>query len=524
MIYLTFVGNKDTLDTLKNGYGAVITIFLQYRDEIESVYIFETCSPMKTSVDYHKIAEQNMAFILSEKPEANVHLIPIELPNPIDFDIVYPVLLDATQKVLDNEDINSQKKIINITSGTPTMTTCWVLLHKSGLIPNSILIQSFEEKYANERGQSTQIVDLEIDDFPQITAPNEIKRQLTLFKRENVRLTEQLNASELDSKIPGLMGHSHQIRQIKDIILHDIDNKTHVLILGERGTGKQEVAEAIWQKTYPDKELVTSNCGAINENLIISELFGHKKGAFTGANQDKTGVVQKSDGGLLFLDEIGNLPMQGQNALLRLLQFGEVQQIGAESVSKVEVQIIAATNKDINDQKIFAPDLKDRFHETITLPPLRERREDIPLLANHFLRIFSKERDLSSPLVLKSDVMKKLQEYNWPGNVRDLMNWIRKATKRFDGGEITLNKLPQRVIDDIMLEEDDYDLPDLPLSISINNYTEQIREKARQQAGGNMAESDRLLGQNKGAEKMRQYRKRKKYVLENQKDINRYKK
>ena len=509
MLYLTLVGNHDKLGNQQNGPGAVLTIFLEYKERIEDVYIFVTPSKNTDKINYQQIAEKNKTRMLAEKAGLNVELIPIDLSNPIDFDLVYPKLLREVQQVINRGENRNKEKIINITSGTPTMTTCWVLLHKSGLISNSRLVQSFETRFARERGKSTQEVNFEIDDFPQITVPEELRLQLNIANREKDELTERLAASELDRKIPELIGCSPQIREVKDIILHDIDKESHVLIVGERGTGKQEVAEAIWRLHRTNESMETFNCGAWNADLIISELFGHRKGAFTGATQDKTGIIKKSNGQLLFLDEIGNLPVIGQQAMLRLLQFGEIQPLGAEEVEKVDVQIVAATNKDINDAKVFAQDLKDRFPVRIPVPPLRERREDIPLLANHFLKIFSQGRDLTSPFVLSKDVLTKFYEYDWPGNVRDLMNWVRTVTRRFDGGEITLDKLPQRIIADIISDSDTYELPDLPLPIRLEEYTKKIIEKARKMSGGKSIAVDKLLKQNDGAEKARRHRDRK---------------
>jgi transcriptional regulator with AAA-type ATPase domain len=334
---------------------------------------------------------------------------------------------------------------------------------------------------------------------------------LTIATRENRRLAEQLNASKLDRMIPELVGQSKPIREIKEQILKDIDAETHVLILSERGTGKQVVADAIWRLYHRkyDKSLTTCDCGALSETLVISELFGHKKGTFTGATDDREGLLKQCDDRMLFLDEIGNLPMNGQQALLRYVNDGEVRPLGSNIVHKVKTQIIAATNKNINDPTLFAQDLKDRFDEIIELPSLRHRKDDIPMLINHFLRIYSKKQDLRTPLMLRREVVQKLQEHDWPGNVRELEKWIQKLCKRFDGGEVSLNDLPRRFIASIMREEDtDFDLPDLPLSITLKEYVEKIREKASLQAGGNMAEVDRLLGQNPGTEKQRQYRRK----------------
>lgn len=510
MKYFTFIGNHDRIDNSRSEFGAVLSIFLQYRAEVDDVYLFVSTPRRDEPVNYREIAEQNKAVMLREKPEVRIQTVPIDLPNPIDFDLVYPVMLDATQKILENTGVKDAEKIINITSGTPTMTTCWVLLHKSGLIPNSRLVQSFESKYARAHGKTTQEVNLEIDDFPQITAPKELKRRLTIATREKEKLREQLDLVELDRRIPEIIGQSQPIREIKEQILKDIDAETHVLILGERGTGKQVIADAIWRLYHRENDSVLTiyDCGALSETLVISELFGHTKGAFTGANQERTGLLQQCNNRMLFLDEIGNLPIAGQQALLRFVTEGEVRPLGANTVQRIKTQIIAATNKNIHDSSLFAQDLKDRFDEIIELPPLRSRREDIPLLLDHFLPIYAKKQNTCSPLTLHKEVIQKLQEYDWPGNVRELEKWIQKLCKRFGGGELRLKDLPPRLIASIMREEDtDFELPSLPLSVPLKVYIEKIREQARKQAGGNMAEVDRLLGQTPGTEKQRQYRR-----------------
>lgn len=509
MIYLSFVGNHDDLKKDDFGIGPALTIFLSFKKQIEHVIIFVIPTKKHSSVDYRQIAEQNKIRILSEKPDVKIEIIPIDLSNPVDFDLVYPVMLNETQKLIDENGLRENEKIINITSGTPTMTTCWVLLQKSGLIPNAKLIQSFETKYARERGRSTQQVNLEIDDFPQIEAPDVLKRQLTIVSREKEQFADKIKQTELDEKIPELIGQSRQIRSIKEQILYDINETTHVLITGDRGTGKQVVANAIWRLYHQksDINLTTFDCGTFSRDLIVSDLFGYQKGAFTGATQDNPGILRKCNSKMLFLDEIGNLPLDGQNALLRYVNDGEIRKIGSSEVEKIHTQIIAATNKDINDSTLFAQDLKDRFDEVIELPALKNHKEDIPFLIAHFISHYAK-----NTLILDNAILKQLVDYSWPGSVRELEKWIQRLTRRFsEGGKISIANLPENFIPSLLADDDlDLNLPNLPLQISIDEYVEKIREKARLQAENNMAEVDRLLKQKFGTEKQRQYRKNKK--------------
>ncbi len=507
MLYLTFVGNHDQIIPGQS-FGAALKIFLEYKNSIEQVFIFVTPTKKSNGVNYREIAKQNQSVMLAENPGLQITLLDIDLPNPVNFDLVYPVMLDATQRILEDNQLKSAEKIINITSGTPTMTTCWVLLQKSGLIPNAKLVQSFETKYARNRGRSTQEVNLEIDDFPQISAPPVLKRKLTILRREKEQLSEKLKVAEIDQKIPELIGQSNAIREIKEQILYDINDSTHVLITGERGTGKQVVAEAIWRLYHHenDTHLKTFDCGTFPRELVTAELFGYLKGAFTGAVETREGILKECHQRMLFLDEIGNLPMEGQNALLRYLSNGEIRKIGSREVEYVETQILAATNKNINDSTLFAQDLKDRFDEILNIPPLRSRREDIGVLIHYFLARYSQK-----PLLLHSEITKKLVEYDWPGNVRELEKWIQRIVRRFpEGGEIRLKNLPDNFIQQILSEEDTNDiLPELPLSVPLDQYIERIKEKARKMAQGKMAEVDRLLNQKTGTEKQRQYRLRK---------------
>ncbi|ROL60445.1 AAA family ATPase [Bacteroidetes/Chlorobi group bacterium ChocPot_Mid] len=421
-------------------------------------------------------------------------------------------MLEKILSLQENEDIKDKPKIENITAGTPTMTTCWVLLHQSGILKNATLVQSFEKKYAKERGSYTQEVNFEIDDFPQIKAPSAIKRQLTIISREKEDLLKKVKDIEIERQLPNLIGDSERIKEIKEQIIYDINHNTHVLILGERGTGKQVIANSIWSiyHKHIDDYLMTFDCGTFPKELVVAELFGYKKGAFTGAEEDKTGIIELADKRMLFLDEIGNLPFEGQNSLLRLIDDGEIRQVGSSKVKKVGVQIIAATNKNVNDSTLFVQDLKDRFDEIIELQPLRERRADIPALIKYFTNIYSKSSGIIKALQLDDKIIEKLVEYDWPGNVRELEKWIQRLIRRYGGGLICLKDLPNKFITDILKDDkNDINLPDLPLKISIENYVEAIREKARNLSKGNMAEVDRLLNQVSGTEKQRQYRVKK---------------
>lgn len=229
----------------------------------------------------------------------------------------------------------------------------------------------------------------------------------------------------------GIIGKSKALKDLLDVAQQVASSNITVLLYGESGTGKEVFARAIHQASPRNKaKLVSVNCGAIPEGLLESELFGHKKGAFTGAVEDRKGYFEIADGGTLFLDEIAEMPLTTQVRLLRVLETREFMPIGSEKLIRVDVRIIAATNRDLQkevDAKTFRKDLYFRLKAvTLNIPPLRERREDIPPLAEHFLQSFSEKNSIKVPEI-SADGFRTLTSYPWPGNVRELKNLIETA-------------------------------------------------------------------------------------------------
>jgi len=224
-------------------------------------------------------------------------------------------------------------------------------------------------------------------------------------------------------------------------------SKSTILIVGETGTGKELVAQALHlHSPRAGKPFKVINCAAISESLLESELFGHVKGAFTGAVSDKAGILEAADGGTLFLDEIGDMPMGMQAKLLRALESGEVQRVGSTDTRTVDVRFIAATHRDLREQienGLFREDLFYRLHAqgAIHLPPLRQRREDIPILAHHFLEIANKENGRSVE-GFSAEVMRRLTNHNWRGNVRELRSVVEQMVIETDRTTIELEDLP----------------------------------------------------------------------------------
>lgn len=238
----------------------------------------------------------------------------------------------------------------------------------------------------------------------------------------------------------GIIGNSPQMITVFDYIRKVAPSDTSVLVLGESGTGKEKIAQSIHALSpRKNKPLVIINCGAIPENLAESLLFGHEKGAFTGAMDKRIGKFELADGGTIFLDEIGEMPMELQVKLLRVLQEREIERIGGASPIKINVRIIAATNKNLEEEVAagrFRMDLYYRLHVfPIVVPSLKKRKGDIPELANHFIKIYSEKMGRKSPL-LSDFALQQITNYNWPGNIRELEHVIQRAILLTDGNTI----------------------------------------------------------------------------------------
>ncbi|MGA2220452.1 MAG: sigma-54 dependent transcriptional regulator [Verrucomicrobiia bacterium] len=249
----------------------------------------------------------------------------------------------------------------------------------------------------------------------------------------------------------GIVGKSEAMQQVFKLIGQVSMSDATVLITGESGTGKELVARAIYHHSKrTDQPFMAINCAAIPENLLESELFGHEKGAFTGAAERRIGKFEQCDHGTIFLDEIGDMPPATQTKILRVLQNGEFQRVGGNQTLQVDVRVIAATNKDpdrLVAEKRFREDLYYRLNVVrIYLPPLRDRREDISVLADYFLQKINKPRQASAKIKgISPQALEVLQKYNWPGNVRELENAIERAAVVAHGETLMLDYLPAEV-------------------------------------------------------------------------------
>jgi DNA-binding NtrC family response regulator len=328
------------------------------------------------------------------------------------------------------------------------------------------------------------------------------------LKRENQELRRTIGRLQGFGEIIGRSPALNDVYRLMDAVSQ---NKSNVLVSGESGTGKELVARTIHQRSaLAQAPFVAINCAGLSETLLDSQLFGHRRGAFTGAVNDHDGVFRAANGGTLLLDEVAEVPASLQAKFLRAIQEREVTPLGSSRPVPVDVRLIAATNRDLEVEVRagrFRADLFYRLNVVhIVLPPLRERRDDIPLLVTHFIGQYSGQYRVA-PKYLAPDALARLSAYDWPGNIRELQNAIERAFALSTADTITLADLPAAVTGGVQAEGGD------PLSFSsvppLGEMERRLIAAALQQSHGNKNEAARLLG----IDRQRLYRKIEKYRL-----------
>jgi DNA-binding NtrC family response regulator len=317
-----------------------------------------------------------------------------------------------------------------------------------------------------------------------------------LWERQQLIVQNRLLKEKLKDKykFSELVGSSPQMHRIFKMIEDVAPSTASTLILGETGTGKELVANAIhYQSDRACMPFVALHCAALSEGVLESELFGHEKGAFTGAVQLRKGRFELADGGTLFLDEVGELSLKVQVKLLRILEKGEFERVGGEKTIKVDVRLIAATNRDLEREVSEGRFREDLFYRlnviTIHLPPLRERREDIPLLSNFFVIKYAKKykKELKG---FTPEAMEALCAYHWPGNVRELENVIERSIVLCKKSVVAVDHLPKNIVPN----KEDISTIKIPLGTSLKEAEKEIIQKTLFMTSGSKKEAAKILG------------------------------
>ncbi len=365
-------------------------------------------------------------------------------------------------KAISIEDINKDPEFLNKMQikrdKSIPISFIAVPIKTEGIVIGVLAVEKYFENELNLQDEEDMMV------LISNLIANKVRACERLYEEKETLMVENINLKKELFKnfgIKNIIGNNNKMKEVFDLIKTVADSNSSILILGESGTGKELVARALHiGSSRKDAPFVSINCASIPENLLESELFGYKKGAFTGANSDKKGKFLLANGGTIFLDEIGDMPLYLQAKLLRSIQEREIEPIGSESKIKIDIRILSATNKIlenlIKDGK-FREDLYYRLNVVeIPIPPLRERKDDIPLLANYFIKKYS-ERDNRKLMGISQEALRLMQSYNWPGNVRELENVIERALLLAKTNTIEVNNLPA-----FLLETEE--IPDIHIS------------------------------------------------------------
>lgn len=464
---LSWLGNADIKALENDNFQSSALGSIYYKTQPDKLVVFSD-----TPLRIKKLLKSNISVELD--------WIKTSLSSPVDYVGIYEIV----NGYLVNQDNDSQSRIYNISSGTSAMSFVFFMLGNS-IYPGKFFQASVEA--------GPQEVSLPFE-ITSSFIPAVLQNQKTsaLGKMEDVYAADKA----FDSII-------HKSKEMREVIqrAHKVALTDYpVLIKGESGTGKELFAHAIHQtSTRADKSFIAVNCGALSENLLEAELFGYKKGAFTGANSDKTGLIQQADGGTLFLDELGEMSLSLQVKLLRFLQEDEIRPVGSNEVIQVNVRVITATHRDLMkmaSEGTFREDLIYRIAVgIIEIPPLRKRREDILLLAGNFLSQACKEIKHSHSKDFSSDVKFFIMNHPWNGNVRELQNFVRRCVLWSERNTIQIDDVKNLVID---MPSTGTQYAEITENFDIEREIDLLRrhyiESALEKTGNNKSQAARLLG------------------------------
>lgn len=446
------------------------------------IYLFDTPGTQKITLETKESISR-----LYQNSHASI--LQLKIDDPTDYAQILNSLRTYIPSIL--EQNRAARFWIAVASGTPQMHACWILLVANHEIPAQIL-----------HVRPPRFVTKEKPIVSEIKFRSAESEEAHIFFRKSLEPYQKnkhdTDIAQVASQI-GIVGDHPKMQSLFETAEMLAPSRAPILIMGETGTGKELFAKLIHHLSRrPKEKFIAVNCAAIPENLVESILFGHKKGAFTGALSDQMGKFEFADNGTLFLDELGDLPLVVQAKLLRVLQDGLVEAVGARKAQKVDVRVIGATNRDlrklVRDGK-FREDLFYRLNVgELQLPPLRERRTDIPILALHILARINES--LRRPKRLAPDALIRLQSHNWPGNVRDLENSLERSARLSRNEVLTANDL---LINEPVSYADPLDaLPEPYEGFSLDDFLTSARKqlilKALEASNGNQSAAARLLG------------------------------
>ena len=510
-ILLSFVGNRDP-HVEEQELGPVLSL-LQAR-EFSHVVLF--C----TGASYLERGRMVEEISRSGESGTRFNYVSMELQSPIDYEEIYRELRRSVDQLMPTIAHLPHRLSILLDPGTPQMQTAWFLLVASGYL-EADLLQGVPPRFAGG-AYKVRTVDLTHDIFPGLTiARTDGTGVVAVADRAPQGWIGEPDTAALDaageragagrwiqSSTPDIIGSNPAFRDVMDQALQLASYDISVVLAGETGTGKEVVAGLIHSSSpRSHKPFLAVNCAAVSPSLAESELFGHEKGAFTGAQSARLGKFRAANGGTVFLDEVGDLAPETQAKLLRVLEDGLVVPVGGDAPVAVDVRVIAATNRDLGlmlQKGTFRQDLYQRLAQmTLYLPPLRERPEDIPLLLRHFVDRWNAKYHESKGLA--EETVRFLMEYPWPGNVRELKNVVEATCAMGRSSQIGPGLLPPDVRSyfqqDASLESITAAIPEdgLDLRALLNNVEKTYYERALTRTEGNAERAAKLLGINGAA-------------------------
>jgi len=477
---LTFTGFHDPFApapaTGEMRAGPILTVLAERF--FDRVYLFSTPKAAE-------ISGATATAITDRHPGVKVEILEVPLKDPTNYLGILRQLRSHFKKL--NATHPAAEYSIAVSSGTPHMHACWLLLAASGEIPATIL-QSNPPEFVPEGKPLVREIDIHQKDFPTITRPV-----------SGPEVAEDDESSVIAAcRDLGIVGDDPSFRRsLREAYVYSQYDDFHILLLGETGSGKEHFAQFIHHLgPRSGKPMVTVNCSSIPENLVESQLFGHKKGSFTGATHDYEGKFKAADRGVLFLDEVGELPVSAQAKLLRALDQGEIEPVGSTKPVNVNVRVIAATHRNLREMVLagtFREDLYQRFGSSVGIPPLRSRKVDIPLLAAHLLGAWNSTHQHQKRLAPAA--MNELTRYPWPGNVRELRRVIVQSAMFASGKLIQAEDLR---FEAPLRTNPISALPDPAEGFKLNEFLDEIKlhqiQRALELSGGVQARAARLLG------------------------------